>query len=97
MKRGDSSSDDDARGPRMGPGRPGRLKPRHSLPWSPEEELVLVGHHVNVGSRWSAISRYLPGRSDNDVKVGRDGRGAHTLLEVFLASRHVAHAHVTTS
>lgn len=61
-------------GPSKGSG--GRLKPRHSVPWSPEEEQTLVEQHVALGSKWSQIARLLSTRTENDVKVGRRCLGA---------------------
>lgn len=37
-------------------------------PWSGKEDQIVVEAHNRLGNKWAAISRLLPGRSDNDVK-----------------------------
>jgi len=34
-----------------------------------DEEAVLIAMHEHHGNKWTLISKQLPGRSDNDVKV----------------------------
>jgi len=36
--------------------------------WTDDEEAILIALHEHHGNRWAAISKQLPGRSDNDVK-----------------------------
>jgi hypothetical protein len=36
-----------------------------------DEEAVLIAMHEHSGNKWTLISKQLPGRSDNDVKVRR--------------------------
>jgi hypothetical protein len=36
--------------------------------WTEEEDRILIGAHRNFGKRWSSISRFLPGRSENAIK-----------------------------
>mmetsp|Transcript_9944 Transcript_9944/g.20895 ORF Transcript_9944/g.20895 Transcript_9944/m.20895 type:complete len:475 (+) Transcript_9944:107-1531(+) len=36
--------------------------------WTDGEEALLIGIHNEVGNKWTLIAKYLPGRSDNDVK-----------------------------
>jgi hypothetical protein len=38
------------------------------LPWSPEEDRLILETHVQYGNAWSKIARLLKGRSDNSVK-----------------------------
>ncbi|XP_047975969.1 transcription factor MYB98-like [Salvia hispanica] len=39
-----------------------------SVVWSDEEELKIIEGHKIFGNRWSQIAKFLPGRSENDVK-----------------------------
>lgn len=36
--------------------------------WTKAEDALLYHYYTRLGSKWSAIARKLPGRSDNDVK-----------------------------
>ncbi|KAL7121282.1 hypothetical protein ACP275_02G173500 [Erythranthe tilingii] len=36
--------------------------------WTKEEETVLIGVHAQYGNKWSEISKFLPGRTENSVK-----------------------------
>ena len=45
------------------------LSPKNSFqPWTLEEDLKIIQKVQEHGTRWSLISSYLPGRSDNLVK-----------------------------
>ncbi|KAL2252279.1 transcription factor WER-like [Sesamum indicum] len=44
--------------------RPG-LKKSHL---TPQEEGIIIQLHAVLGNKWSAIARYLPGRTDNEIK-----------------------------
>ncbi|KAL9307277.1 putative transcription factor MYB-HB-like family [Arabidopsis thaliana] len=35
---------------------------------TPQEQLLILELHSKWGNRWSKISKYLPGRTDNDIK-----------------------------
>ncbi|PKA47734.1 Transcription factor GAMYB [Apostasia shenzhenica] len=37
-------------------------------PISPDEETMIIRFHAMFGNKWSMISRYLPGRTDNEIK-----------------------------
>ncbi|KAL9176127.1 hypothetical protein ABFS82_02G158800 [Erythranthe guttata] len=36
--------------------------------WTKEEETILIGVHAQYGNKWSEISKFLPGRTENSVK-----------------------------
>ncbi|KAK9272707.1 hypothetical protein L1049_003084 [Liquidambar formosana] len=35
---------------------------------TPEEQLLIMELHAKWGNRWSKIAKYLPGRTDNEIK-----------------------------
>jgi hypothetical protein len=37
-------------------------------PWAPEEDAIVLDKHSEIGAHWVQISKFLPGRSGNDVK-----------------------------
>ncbi|CAM8962489.1 unnamed protein product [Rhodiola kirilowii] len=37
-------------------------------PWSEEEVCILIAAHKELGSKWSEISKRLPGRTENSIK-----------------------------
>ena len=38
------------------------------LEWTEEEDLILVQSYQNLGKKWSKITNFLPGRSENHIK-----------------------------
>ncbi|GAB4846843.1 hypothetical protein Ancab_025852 [Ancistrocladus abbreviatus] len=49
--------------------------------FSEEEENIICGLYVTIGSRWSIIAAQLPGRTDNDIKNYWNTRLKKKLLE----------------
>jgi len=41
---------------------------RNREPWTPEEDKRLIEVHSEIGNRWSALAKEMPGRVSNDVK-----------------------------
>ena len=39
-----------------------------SADWGPDEDHVIISNHKSIGNKWSAISKLLPGRTENQVK-----------------------------
>eukprot|EP00924_Labyrinthula_sp_SR-Ha-C_P012530 augustus_masked-scaffold_10-processed-gene-9.41-mRNA-1 protein AED:0.12 eAED:0.48 QI:0/-1/0/1/-1/1/1/0/395 len=37
-------------------------------PWTEEEDRIIREKHAELGNKWAAISKFLPGRTDNSVK-----------------------------
>ena len=37
--------------------------------WTPEEDAIILSMQKKVGNKWAAITKVLPGRTDNQVKI----------------------------
>jgi hypothetical protein len=38
------------------------------IPWTEEEDHILIDRHTQWGNKWAKIAKLLPGRTDNSVK-----------------------------
>ena len=36
--------------------------------WTEKEDSIIIEMHEKLGNKWSKISSFLPGRSDNQIK-----------------------------
>ena len=40
----------------------------NKAPWTKREDEILMLKHLEIGNKWSEISKHLPGRTDNSIK-----------------------------
>jgi hypothetical protein len=43
--------------------------PAPNLPWTPDEDLTLAEKFATLGPRWTKLTRWLPGRTDIQIKA----------------------------
>lgn len=55
------------------------------IPWSIEEDALLVQYHQLYGSDWAKIAEFFPGRTNNDVKNRYNAHLKKKELDIFLA------------